>query len=542
MRITHRMIADTVNINLQHSLRRLEHYSNQMSTGKIFQKPSENPVGVGRVMSYSAAVDRNEQFRLNMNQSRGWLENTEQALLNGLDILQRARELTIYGANESLTGEDRRAIAPEILEFIDSLVGVGNTETSGLYIFGGHQTLERPFLRETAYNVMVDDNSGIVYDAEDPAGDLTTDGLQNGTYQLEQIRETAAADVEASLEQLQQNLNGNAESIIGRADWDTINSDISASVFLEVDSVDRDTGIVTYRFISHQYALDNTYDKIEGTFTLTFGGAASDTVDIGDAQVTIDGLGNISDAAGLRAGDRAVVNIQPSLTAGSTYDTVALKGAYRGGQTETILRFNENALDGDDFTFHHYSLDTFSRSLDRGKVYDGYFNVEYGLFADVTPDPALSFAYDREGFPVYQGDDHDRIQEISPHQEMTMNLSGLKAFDSGLEVFEAVYDAYWALYDNDRESLGSDILEDLDNAIEYVLEKLAQVGARSNRLEAMHSNLSNENLHLREVRSNIEDIDLAYVITEFTMQENAYRAALSTASMMLQPSLVDYLR
>ncbi|MGM0651583.1 MAG: flagellar hook-associated protein FlgL, partial [Bacillota bacterium] len=153
MRITHRMIANTVNFNLQSSLNRLEQYSNQLSTGKAFHKPSQNPVGVGRVMGYSASIDRNEQYRMNMNQSKSWLENSEDALHNGLDVMQRIRELAIHGANESLTAEDRRAIAPEVLEFIDHLIGAANTESNGLYIFGGHQTAKEPFVRHNVYGI-----------------------------------------------------------------------------------------------------------------------------------------------------------------------------------------------------------------------------------------------------------------------------------------------------------------------------------------------------------------------------------------------------
>jgi len=183
MRITHRMIADTVNFNLQRSLNRLDKYSNQLSTGKVFQRPSENPVGVGRVMSYTSAVNRNEQFRLNMNQTSGWLDNTEFSLQNGLDALQRIRELSIYGANESLTAEDRRAIAPEVLEFINHLVGVANTETNGLYIFGGHQTLKVPFVRERAYHVKGNPESGIK-NIQNEVQTVNLGGATGGTFTL----------------------------------------------------------------------------------------------------------------------------------------------------------------------------------------------------------------------------------------------------------------------------------------------------------------------------------------------------------------------
>lgn len=726
MRITHRMIADTVNFNLQRSLNRLDKYSNQLSTGKVFQRPSENPVGVGRVMSYTSAVNRNEQFRLNMNQTTGWLDNTEFSLQNGLDALQRIRELSIYGANESLTAEDRRAIAPEVLEFINHLVGVANTETNGLYIFGGHQTLEAPFIQEKAYHVKGNPDSGIkniqnevqtvnlggaaggtftlTYGGQTtgdiahnaaaatvesslkalsnigPADVLVTgaaggpftveftgemagtnvdqitingsgltggigvplvktttpgksevlvDNFQNGSYSLNQADILATAESGKTVVK-ESFLQGNAESIIGSAkwgplvvdagsnikvgadfisgsptapftltlaydgtDWDytddggnpatfsptdvpflhfgvtvdptklvgvntndvvtvtSVGNDISvnSSVLLEVTGVDSETGIVDYIYTAHEYALNGAYTERAGAFSLEFGGVAnSKTVDIGSVNLGVTGLKTMSKAmvGGLRVGDRTVLNLTPSTTAG-LYERVTLSGEHRGGDSGMVYSFSPGTLDGSiitpkDITLNYFSLDSFDRSPTKGKVYDGNIKLTYNDTFSASSEPALTFSYDSLGFPVYYGDNNDRIQEISPHQEMTMNLSGDKAFGENQQVFEAVIDVYWALMDNDREALGDGALAKMDDSVNHFLEKLAQVGARSNRVEAMHNTLFSENLYLREVRSNIEDIDLAYIISEFKMQESAYKAALSTASMMLQPSLVDYLR
>ncbi len=535
MRVTHRMIADTVNYNLQRSLKRLDKYSNQLSTGKAFHRPSDNPVGVGRVMSYTAAVNRNEQFRLNMNQTKGWLENTEFALQNGLDVLQRVRELSIYGANESLTAEDRRAIAPEVLEFLDHFIGIANTETNGLYIFGGHQTLKTPFAREKIYHM------GERLGGVNPDEPITASGLQNGTYTLSQSRQTHSADIPAKVIDGQSYLQGSSESIIGQAEWGAVNSTVNASVMIEVTGFNAESGEVKYRYVSHQYELDGFDSKVEDIFTLTFGDTTPKQITIGAAVINIEGLGDMraAQAGGLRIGDRAVINITPAITAGN-YDHVSLAGNHRDGIAEAKFIFNQGALDNDQFELKYFSLDSFRRSPDRGTVYDGSLKLTYDLFD--TAEPALTFSYDSLGFPVYYGDNNDRIQEISPFQEMIMNVHGEKAFGDNQEVFEAVFDIYWALIENDREALGDTALQKADSAIEHFLGRLAEVGARSNRVEAMQNTLFSENLYLREVRSNIEDIDLAHVITEFTMQENAYRAALATASMMLQPTLVDYLR
>lgn len=544
MRITHSMVSQNINKNLQNNLKKLEFYGHQMSTGKKFTKPSHNPVGVGRVMGYSASIDRNEQFRLNMNQSRGWLDNTEGSLRNGLDVMQRIRELAIYGANDSLTAEDRRAIAPEVLEFIDHLVGVANTESNGLYHFGGNQTLKAPYIRENTYNIVVHEDSGILNDEDHQ---VIAEGMQNGDYQLEQTSIESAEDLDARIEASQQYLQGAAQSIFGKdtnADVDPDpDSEFSSSVFLEVTGVDADSGVVEYRYSSHQYDLNGDYENKEGTFELVYGGDEEQTVFIGDFGVDISGLDELdpSDVSNLTVGDRAIYNKEPSRTDGETYDQITLSGEHRGGNSENIYVFSEGVLNDQEVELHYHSLDTFERSPEKGAVYDGKLSLHYGTFEDQDDQPASTFSYDSAGFPVYYGDDKDRIQEISPHQQVIMNLSGKKAFGENEQIFDAVFEVYNALMDDDREALGDKALEKMDASVNHLLEQLAQVGARSNRVEAMYDTLHSENLFLREVRSEIEDIDLAEVITDFTMQENAYRAALATAQRMLQPTLVDYM-
>lgn len=295
MRVTHRTIADTVNYNLQQSLSRLERYANQLSTGKVFHKPSQNPVGVGRVMAYMAAINRNEQFRLNMNEVRGWLEASETALYDGLNVLQQVRQLSIYAANSTVSDSERQSIAAEVDGLYQQLLGIANSEFNGLFIFAGHKTVERP-----------------------------------------------------------------------------------------------------------------------------------------------------------------------------------------------------------------YNLD---------------------------PDGVLH----------YHGDGGRRVQEISPHQEVVMNINGGQAFGEGA-VFAAVAQVREALLNQDIVSLGGESLAGLDQAIEVFLQNISELGARSRRVDAMSSNLLQESISLKEMRSQVEDIDIAYTITNFRMQENAYQAALATAARVLQPSLVDFLR
>jgi len=59
-------------------------------------------------------------------------------------VTQRLRDLCLYGANGVLSDAELRSIAEEVDELSEQLVGVGNTEYNGLYLFGGHRTGSPP--------------------------------------------------------------------------------------------------------------------------------------------------------------------------------------------------------------------------------------------------------------------------------------------------------------------------------------------------------------------------------------------------------------
>jgi flagellar hook-associated protein 3 FlgL len=55
--------------------------------------------------------------------------------------------------------------------------------------------------------------------------------------------------------------------------------------------------------------------------------------------------------------------------------------------------------------------------------------------------------------------------------------------------------------------------------------------AAQNRVQDLQSQLSD-----------VEDIDLPKTITELSLQQTAYQAALAATAKVIQPSLVDFLR
>lgn len=144
MRVTNRMLATTVLHNLETNLERLMKLQNQMSSGKLVSRPSDNPMALSRIMSLRTALAEQEQYTRNMEDAMGFLDASEGALAKFTDTLQRVRELTIYGASGTLSAADRKALADEVDQLIDELVQTGNAVYAGQFLFGGQKTTTPP--------------------------------------------------------------------------------------------------------------------------------------------------------------------------------------------------------------------------------------------------------------------------------------------------------------------------------------------------------------------------------------------------------------
>lgn len=147
MRVTHQLVKNTVIRNVQRNLTQMTRYQDMLSSGKTVNKPSDDPIKIARIMGYNSALDQNRQYQKNIHAIRSWVDTTEDALHGITEVLQRARELAVSGANDTLSPEARRAIAMEVEELTGVLVQIGNTRYENRHIFAGFQTNTAPLQR-----------------------------------------------------------------------------------------------------------------------------------------------------------------------------------------------------------------------------------------------------------------------------------------------------------------------------------------------------------------------------------------------------------
>lgn len=163
MRITNNMMVSTMMRNMNDNLERMDKSQQQMATGKRFQIPSDDPIGVSKSLRLHTDIAELEQFKRNTDDAISWLDITETALSDIDDVLQRARELTVQASNGTNTPEDRVKIKEEITQLKEQLINIGNRTYAGRYVFSGFKTDQELLNEDGEYNFNLSQNEIIEY-------------------------------------------------------------------------------------------------------------------------------------------------------------------------------------------------------------------------------------------------------------------------------------------------------------------------------------------------------------------------------------------
>jgi flagellar hook-associated protein 3 FlgL len=145
MRVSDAMRLDTMTQQMSQLSQRELTASKQASTGMRLSAPSDDPVAAAQAARVQASLDATDGYRTSIRNVRGDVDLAETSLSSAGDILTRAGELAMQGANGSLSASDRAALAQEVGQLRDQLVTVANTKGSTGYLFGGTASTTPPF-------------------------------------------------------------------------------------------------------------------------------------------------------------------------------------------------------------------------------------------------------------------------------------------------------------------------------------------------------------------------------------------------------------
>ncbi|MHB8903116.1 MAG: flagellar hook-associated protein FlgL, partial [Thermoguttaceae bacterium] len=120
-------------------------YQTQLSTGRRFERPGEDPIAAGRIMSLQSLLERKEQVQTNLTTNQSFLTATDTAMSTISSMIADVRGAALAVVGTTASEEQRSAAAMQVREAITQLMDAGNQNFRGRYLFAGSTTEVRPF-------------------------------------------------------------------------------------------------------------------------------------------------------------------------------------------------------------------------------------------------------------------------------------------------------------------------------------------------------------------------------------------------------------
>ena len=115
--------------------------SNQISTGNRFSRISDNVVANTELLSLEAERAGLEQAARNGADGQLFVDQTQAALTNFMDVLRSIRSTTLASTNP-LDDDTRTITREELVSLRDELVSIANTRRLGQGLFAGHRSFD----------------------------------------------------------------------------------------------------------------------------------------------------------------------------------------------------------------------------------------------------------------------------------------------------------------------------------------------------------------------------------------------------------------
>ncbi|MGR5131068.1 flagellar hook-associated protein FlgL [Vibrio alfacsensis] len=159
MRISDNQFSHMMLQSLQNNNAGLGLVMHQMSTGDRLTKLSDDPMASIKLLNLERETSALGQYQNNIANLKTTLSQQEVHLDSVNESLKSMRDLVLWGANETLTDEDRAGMITELKSYRDSIASSFNTQDQeGHYIFSGTLTTTAAINNSTG-NYVIDGNS-----------------------------------------------------------------------------------------------------------------------------------------------------------------------------------------------------------------------------------------------------------------------------------------------------------------------------------------------------------------------------------------------
>lgn len=526
--------------NSNNNLVQMAKRQNEMSTGKVITRPSDDPVGITQVLKYKTDIRESQQYSKNITDALGWLEVSESSITNIKDILQRVRELTVQAANGTNTADDLQKIKTEVDEMTKEIIVAGNSTSAGRYLFSGLETNKKLFNPDGSYNIdMTTERRDLkhVMGYEVSVGETMPIGVHPtdlfGTVSSNSFYENFLS-------------RGTAESTKATQSYLTSSVNLSHDYSGEALSFDIDLndgfGVSTYA-VDETLLLDTATNPLtKDRYVDAIKAATNGANNLSDvAEVYFDSNNKLviqakKNGAGVTIANTSIMTVPNPIVSDPLVPGDDASIGLIEGKASTVLTTAAVSAEGGKHTIV-IQLDDVRKSIeidfsalntvgDFNTALQDQINTNFPPAGTITINAIDGMRLDFTLNPINDGKSHKLSMDyiVSEKSEMIDDLQQLVA----------------GLNTNDGAVIQTS-LSKLDKHLDNVLTVMGEIGGKTNRIEFILSRVKENEITFTGLLSKVQDVDMAEAIMYFKNLENIYRASLSVGSKVIQPSLVDFI-
>jgi len=192
MRITMNTIMRQYSDRLSRVMFETARASTRVVTGRLFEKPSEDPSAAIRASQINRQISKNNDYLTNVRDTLGLFDVAESSLMKISDLAEDAYISILEAVNGQppMGPHERNIFAAQLRSIQSQMVTDANARYSDNYLFGGSSTKEQPF--ELVGNVLF--FRGIDVSSADPELDRLVDEKLYVDFGFGMKIDTAAAD------------------------------------------------------------------------------------------------------------------------------------------------------------------------------------------------------------------------------------------------------------------------------------------------------------------------------------------------------------
>lgn len=148
MRISTAAILRNSQSFLMHSQYNVATAQQQVSSGKAYNRASDDPLSASKALNFKNAIDTLETYGQQIDVAENRLNLAETVITRVLDITQGLEQSVKQALSDTFSNENRIAIGKDLETQLSGLLGLANTkDEKGEYLFSGYQGTQVPYTK-----------------------------------------------------------------------------------------------------------------------------------------------------------------------------------------------------------------------------------------------------------------------------------------------------------------------------------------------------------------------------------------------------------